>query len=251
MSSVMPSTFSAVDLHIVTSNDKPLTHAKEVCKALQYNKKAPYIIGVFCDQERFTQKHQMNRFLPVRNPADWPNDSQTMILTLMRERCMSFSCCFLVKSQKQKTLESIVLMWCFHILGNNWPTRWMKITSKPSLRSKEDISKPSQTVTTGYRPSSMKTWKVQVQIDVYQFHLQRCEDTINHLRARYVNHGRDLGKDNIIIILRKHATSVHNKYHDPSYYLSRIQRRKRYVKLRWVNQNFPDHEAIIEMEMVM
>ena len=33
-----------------------------------------------------------------------------------------------------------------------------------------------------------------------------------------------------------------------SYYVSRIQRRKRYVKLRWFDRHFPDHEVIVEID---
>ena len=51
---------------------------------------------------------------------------------------------------------------------------------------------------------------LQVQKNVYQAQLQRCQDTITHLRTRYVLHARDPGKDNIIIILHKHATSVND-----------------------------------------
>ena len=52
-------------------------------------------------------------------------------------------------------------------------------------------------------------------------------------------------KNNIIIIVRKHTTSANDKYHDLPYYVSRIQRRKMYVKLRWINRHFPDHEVIV------
>ena len=55
---------------------------------------------------------------------------------------------------------------------------------------------------------------LQAQRDNYQAQLQRCEDTITHLRARYVDHARDPGKDNIIIIVRKHTTSTNDKYND-------------------------------------
>ena len=51
---------------------------------------------------------------------------------------------------------------------------------------------------------------LQVQKNVYQAQLQRCQDTITHLRTRYVLHARDPGKDNIIIILHKHTTSVND-----------------------------------------
>ena len=40
---------------------------------------------------------------------------------------------------------------------------------------------------------------LQAQRDVYQAQLQRCKDTITHIRTHYVPHARDLGKDNIII----------------------------------------------------
>ena len=56
------------------------------------------------------------------------------------------------------------------------------------------------------------------------------------------------GKDNIIIIIQKHTIPANDKYDDLSYYVARIQRRKRYVKLRWFDQHFPDHEVIVEID---
>ena len=73
---------------------------------------------------------------------------------------------------------------------------------------------------------------LQEQRDFYQRQLQKSEDIIIYLRARYVDHARDSGKDNIIITVSKHTTSTNDKYHDLPYYVSRIQRRKRYVRLR-------------------
>ena len=57
-------------------------------------------------------------------------------------------------------------------------------------------------------------------------------------------------KDDIIIIIRKHTTSANDKYHDLLYYVARIQRRKRYAKLKWFDQHFPDHEVIVEIQTV-
>ena len=87
---------------------------------------------------------------------------------------------------------------------------------------------------------------MQAQRDVYQAQLQRCQDTITHLRTRYVDHAKDPGKDNIIIIVRKHEKPANDKFHDLPYYVARIQRCKRYVKLRWFDRHFPDHEVIVE-----
>ena len=89
---------------------------------------------------------------------------------------------------------------------------------------------------------------LQAQRDVYQAELQKCQDTITHLKIRYVPHVRNPGKENIIIIVRKHITSANDKYHDLPYYITRIQQRKRYVKLRWFDRHFPDHEVIAEID---
>ena len=40
----MPFSFDAVELYVVTINDKPWTRSKEVCKALQHNRKSADII---------------------------------------------------------------------------------------------------------------------------------------------------------------------------------------------------------------
>ena len=55
---------------------------------------------------------------------------------------------------------------------------------------------------------------------------------------------RDSGKDSITIIVRKHTTPANDKYHRLPNYIARIQRCKRYVKLGWFDQHFPDHEVI-------
>ena len=74
---------------------------------------------------------------------------------------------------------------------------------------------------------------LQAQRDIYKAQLQKCQDTNIHLRTRYVDHVTDPGKDNIIIIVRKHTTPANDRYHNLPYYVVRIQRRRRYVELRW------------------
>ena len=88
---------------------------------------------------------------------------------------------------------------------------------------------------------------LQAQRDAYKAQLQKCQDTIIYLRTSYVDHARDLGKDNIIIV-RKHTTPANDRYHDLPYYVARIQQSKMYVKLRWFDQHFPDHEVIVEID---
>ena len=63
---------------------------------------------------------------------------------------------------------------------------------------------------------------LQAERDVYQAELQKCQDTITHLKIHYVPHAKDPGKDNIIIIVQKHTTPVKAKFHDLPYYVARI-----------------------------
>ena len=88
---------------------------------------------------------------------------------------------------------------------------------------------------------------LQAQKDVYQAELQICQDIITHLETRYVAHTKNPARDNIIIIVQKHTTPANHKFHDWPYYVARIQQRKRYVKLRWFDRHFPDHEIIVEI----
>ena len=89
---------------------------------------------------------------------------------------------------------------------------------------------------------------LQAQRDVYQAQLQKCQDTIIHLKIRYVDYARDPGKDKIIITVQKHTRPANEKYHDLPYYIARIQRCKRYVKLRWFDRYFLDHEVIGDID---
>ena len=98
---------------------------------------------------------------------------------------------------------------------------------------------------------------LQGEITAYQAQLQVSQNIalrlstlcrIAELVERYVDHCRNPSKDNIVIIVRKHTTPENDKYHNFSYYISRIQRRQRYVKLRWLERHFPDHEVIVEID---
>ena len=62
MSSVMPLTFNAVELYVVTINEKSWTRAKEVCRALEYGKttKAADIVKHLCGRESHAQKCQLS-----------------------------------------------------------------------------------------------------------------------------------------------------------------------------------------------
>ena len=77
MSSVMQFPFNGVKLYVMTINEKPWTRAKEVCRALEYEKatKAAHVIKTFCSDKNYAQKYQMSDVVS-ESTLDWPKDSQ-------------------------------------------------------------------------------------------------------------------------------------------------------------------------------
>ena len=59
MSSVIPFTSTAAELCVVTIIEKSWTRAKEVCRALEYNKKTADIVKAFCSRENYSPKWQL------------------------------------------------------------------------------------------------------------------------------------------------------------------------------------------------
>ena len=62
MSSVMPFTFNAVNLYVVTINGKA--------------RKTADIVKHLCSQENYAQKCQLSKLPAVGNFVDWPKDSR-------------------------------------------------------------------------------------------------------------------------------------------------------------------------------
>ena len=65
------------------------------------------------------------------------------------------------------------------------------------------------------------------------------------MRERHVDRCRDPGKDNVIVIFRKHTTDEDDAHFEYPYYISRIQRRAIATKRRWVLDQFSNREEIV------
>ena len=89
MSSLVPFTFNKVDLVVVNLNGKEWCRAKEVCQALEYEKKTGNVIRDHCSRENIIQKYQLSSVPPTGTPISWPKDSQKTIFTSMKRVCMS------------------------------------------------------------------------------------------------------------------------------------------------------------------
>ena len=87
---------------------------------------------------------------------------------------------------------------------------------------------------------------LQAQRDVYQTQLKKCQDTIIHLKTCYVDHARDPGKDNIVMIIEENNTPEQDEFYEYPYYIARIQRRFITLKRRWFRAQHPHYRFIIE-----
>ena len=74
----MPFCFNAVELCVVTINEKPWTRAREVCRALEYGKatKIADVIKAHVSPEHFAHKWQLSSVSAADTPINWPKDSQ-------------------------------------------------------------------------------------------------------------------------------------------------------------------------------
>ena len=70
--SLVPFTFKNVELKVVTINGKPWTRAKEVCKALEYNKKTAHVIRAHCSQENYVHKYDLGNVSTASTSLEWP-----------------------------------------------------------------------------------------------------------------------------------------------------------------------------------
>ena len=55
---------------------------------------------------------------------------------------------------------------------------------------------------------------LQAQRDVYKEQLEKRQDIITHLKKCHVLHAKDLGKDNIVMIIEKNSTPEEDGFYE-------------------------------------
>ena len=80
MSSAMVFAFNAVEMYVVTINEKPWTRSREVCKALRYKKATRRVFRHHCVKENIQHKHQLGVVLTAGATVNWPRNSQKLDL---------------------------------------------------------------------------------------------------------------------------------------------------------------------------
>jgi len=78
-----------------------------------------------------------------------------------------------------------------------------------------------------------------------QGEIRAKDQEIARLHERVVPQAIDFGKNNIVMIVRKHTCEHDDRHFEYPYYISRIQRRKIPTKRRWLLEQFPRSEEIV------
>ena len=243
----MPFVFNAVELCVAAINEKPWIRAR----ALEYGKatKVADIVKHLCSRENYAHKWQLKEFVFETNFMDWPKDLGKDDFYIKEEGMTNW---FLeVNSLRQKNFRCPCCNVMFPQIQQQLAKK-MKGGHRQAIEEKDAVialmNDHLQGLDDQIQAIKYETVTLQTQKDVYQVELRKCQGTITHLKTRYVPHAKNPGKDNIIIIVRKHTTSVNDNFYELPYYVAMIQRCKRYVKLRWFDRYFPDHEVIVEID---
>ena len=115
MSSVIPFVFNAVELCVVTINEKPWTRAKEVCKALECNKKTADTVKAFCSRENYAHKWQLAGSVSETSSMNWPIDSQKLDLYINEEGIIE-----LLVSSQQPLAKELTEYMGIKIIGHKY-----------------------------------------------------------------------------------------------------------------------------------
>ena len=74
--SLVPFTFKNVELYVVTVNGKHWTRAKEVCKALEYQRRTKDILRGHVSMENKRHMRELKGVVFPNTPLEWSKDSQ-------------------------------------------------------------------------------------------------------------------------------------------------------------------------------
>ena len=246
---------------------------REIEKYDAKTSKTAKIIKAHCSPENITQKYQMGSVHAACTPINWPKDSQKYDVYTNEEGM--YELLFSSQHPKAKNFRR-------HCLNVLFPHVRQKLSDKSHAMEIEDLTSCVQALeftneeerqahqqqvlrlnedhqqaieekdaTTALLNDDLKNREhddvaLKAQRDVYKEQLQKCQDIITHLRTRYVDHAKDPGKDNIVMIIEKNTTPEEDELYEYPYYIARIQRRFINTNRRCFKAQYPHHRFIIE-----
>ena len=241
MSSVMPFTFNAANLYVLTINGKPWTRAREVCRALKYEKTARRVVTHHCSSGNIQHKHRLVVVPTAGTTVNWPKDSQKLDLYINEEWMYQL----LFSSQQPKAKD--FRKHCCYVLFLHFRQQLTNKLEEEHEQAIALLNDDLQEQDNRIQAIQHENVALQAQRDVYQTQLQRFQDQIHDLIINcQVPRANDPGKDNIVMIIEKNTTPEEDEFYEYPYYIERNQRRFINTKRRWFRAQYPHHRFIAE-----
>ena len=190
MSSVMLFAFNAVELKVVTINCKPWARAKEVCKALEYNKKTAHVIRAHCTRENYAQKYDLTSVTTAGTPVNWPKDSQKYDLYINEEEM--YEVLFGSQQQKAKAFRKYCCNEMFPHIRQQLTDKLVEEHHRRTTQLQQVVEERDDRL----QVIEYENVGLQGEITAYQAQLQVSQNIIAELVERYVDHCRNPSKDN-------------------------------------------------------
>ena len=209
-------------------NKKPWTYAREVRRALEYGKatKTVDVAKQLCSKGKYAHKWQLKGFVPETKPVDWPKDSEKYDIYINEEGMYEL----LFSSQQRKAKDFkrhyfIVLFphvrqqpsdksHAMEIEDLTGRIQALEFTNEAHRQTIEEKDAALAMLNDDLKNRDDDNVALQAQRDVYKDQLQKFEDIIAHLRTRYVDHAKDPGKDNIVMIIEKNAAPEEDEFYE-------------------------------------
>ena len=165
----MPFTFNAVELCVVTINEKPWTSTREMCKVLEYGKatKAADAVKHLCSKTNYAHKWQLTGLLSETKLVDWLKDLQKYDIYINEEGM--YEIVFSSQQPKAKDFRK----QCCNVL---FPHVWQQLTSKMKEDHQQAIKEKDAALTLLNDELQNREYEnvaLQAQKDVYQAELQK------------------------------------------------------------------------------
>ena len=196
MSPVTLFTFNNIALYAVWVDGKPWTRSTKVRRAFKYAKatKTEDIIEHLCSKENCADKCHLAEFDTATDSMVWPKDSRKGDYYISKK--VMYELLFSSQHPKAKNFRKHYCNVTFLHIRQQLTKNMLDELRHKHHQAITDQDNSIQTI----RHSNVT---LQEQWDVYQIQLESWEATTSHVRARYVDHGRDTGRDNVIIIVKK------------------------------------------------
>ena len=236
MSSVIPFAFNALELYVVTVNGKHWIRAKEVCRALEYNKKTAHVIRVHCSRKNYAQKYDLSKVSAVGTLLNWPSDSRKDDYYINEEGM--YELVFSSQQQKAKAFRKYCCNEMFPHIKQQLKDKLVEEHHRRTTRLQQAVEERDNRI----QAIEYENVGLQGEITAYQAQLQVSQNRIEDLVAnRHVP--RSGAIDTVLVVVEKNAdedTKEHKKAKKFDKYMLRCQKKQVDGRLSVLRAKYPN-----------